>query len=86
MLRRRGIGGPAVQMLLDIVVDLGGALRRQSLDEEVDRFIAAPVSVVDGLSLRHSPSISGDPAVAEMPPSKWHDRGMTGPFTGPQGA
>jgi hypothetical protein len=36
--RRRGIGRPAVQMLLDVIIDLGGPLRRQPVDEPADRF------------------------------------------------
>jgi hypothetical protein len=47
MLRRWGIRGPAVQMLLDVVVDLRSTLRRQPVDEDVDRFGAATISVVD---------------------------------------
>jgi hypothetical protein len=47
----------AIQVLLDEVVDLRGALGRQGLDELVDRLSAARITVVNRLSACHGPSM-----------------------------
>ena len=49
---------PAVQVLLDEVVDLRGALGWQGVDELVDRFGAVRIAVVDGLGACHGPSMA----------------------------
>ena len=68
-----GAAGAFVQVLLDVVVDLGGALRWQRLDELVDWFGAVPVAVVDGLRLGHQPRMPqagriAPPRPAPLPP------------------
>lgn len=75
VLRRRGFWRPAAQVRLDVVVDLGGPLRRQLVDEPVDWFDPPLVAVVDSFCLRHPPSMAGvsaafRPAISPPPPSR----------------
>src|SRR2546428_9228035 len=60
--RRRSARRIVIQMLLDVIVDLGGLLSRQRLDEPVDGLIATLVAVVDGLGPSHGPSMSSTSA------------------------
>lgn len=53
----RRLGQLAVQVLLDELVDLRGALGRQSLNDLIDRLGATRVTVVDRLGACHDPSM-----------------------------